>query len=64
MTIKRYYYCDLCGEQIEPTSTRPAVGIYWDAKMKPVAVAQSEHHLCLECVQAIHKINTEPSDER
>ena len=61
MSVKRYYYCDLCGEQIEPTSTRPAVGIYWDCgTMRQVPPNNTEHHLCLECVAAIHKINTEP----
>jgi hypothetical protein len=63
MSVKRYYYCDLCGEQIEPTSTRPAVGIYWDAReLRQVPVHSTEHHLCLACVQAIHKINTEPTN--
>jgi hypothetical protein len=61
VTIKRYYYCDLCGEQIEPTSTRPAVGIYWDCNvMRQVPSANTEHHLCIACVSQIQKINTEP----
>jgi hypothetical protein len=65
MTVKRYYYCDLCGEQIEPSSTKPAVGIYWNSKQAlQVAILQSEHHLCMECVQAIHKINTEPTNAK
>jgi hypothetical protein len=61
MSTKQYYYCDLCGAQIEPTTTRPAVGIYWEFDvLKRVAVQNSEHHLCISCVQQIHKINTEP----
>ena len=63
MSVMRYYYCDLCGEQIEPTSARPAVGIYWEAQdLKQAAVQNSEHHLCLVCVQQIHQINTEPTN--
>lgn len=62
MTAKRYYSCNLCGEDKEPAEL---YGCHWRQGMKreelvPTAPSQCEHHICFKCLADLRQFPDQP----
>jgi hypothetical protein len=63
VTVKRTYYCDLCGANGDG---EPLRGLYWTKlttreTLVEKAWREVEHHVCNKCLDDLRKFSPQPS---